>query len=144
MSNSWSERAHAHLRAAGHRQGAARAAVIEFLETQPCCVGAQEIHEALHAIGRPIGLASVYRILDMLADHGLLVRLDLGDGLTRFEPAHTSDEHHHHLVCDGCGKVEAFADDRLERALRDVERRSGYAVAAHDVVVRGECADCRP
>jgi Fur family ferric uptake transcriptional regulator len=46
-------------------------------------------------------------------------------------------------VCDGCGKVEPFADDRLERVIRNVEKRSGYEVAVHDVVLRGACTACR-
>jgi Fur family transcriptional regulator, ferric uptake regulator len=139
----WAERAAEQLRAAGYRRGAARSAVIEFLDAQACCIGAQEIHDELRARGRPIGLASVYRVLETLDAQGLVQRLDVGDGVTRFEPARTDAEHHHHLVCDGCGKVEAFADERLERVIRDVERRSGYAVAAHDVVLRGVCTTCR-
>lgn len=139
---SWSERAATRLRSAGRRGGAARAAVIEFLDRQPCCVGAQEIHDRLRSRGRPVGLASVYRVLEALDENGLVQRLDLGDGTVRFEPVRTDDEHHHHLVCGDCGKVEAFADDRLERVLREVEQRSGYAVAAHDVVLRGACRAC--
>ena len=88
-------------------------------------------------------MATVYRVLDTLAQKGLLQRLDLGDGVTRFEPVRTDDDHHHHLVCDGCGKVESFADERLETVIRDVEERSGYAVAAHEVVLRGACTACR-
>jgi Fur family ferric uptake transcriptional regulator len=140
----WSERATAKLRAAGYRNGAARAAVIEYLDRQSCCAGAQEIYDELRSLGRPIGLASVYRVLETLADQGLVQRVDVGDGVARFEPARTDEDHHHHLVCDGCGKVEAFADDLLERVLRGVEERSGYAVAGHDVVLRGACATCRP
>jgi Fur family ferric uptake transcriptional regulator len=71
-------------------------------------------------------------------------RIDIGAGTSRFEPIHVGGEHHHHLVCDDCGKVEAFADDELERALRRVEGRTGYSVAGHDVVLRGACADCAP
>jgi Fur family ferric uptake transcriptional regulator len=139
----WSERALAELRAAGYRRGAARLAVIDFLDRQECCLGAQEIHDELRLLGTPVGLASVYRVLDVLAQRGLLQRLDLGDGVTRYEPARTDADHHHHLVCDDCGRVESFADDRLERVIRDVERRSGYAVAAHEVVLRGACTSCR-
>ena len=142
-STPWSERALAELRSAGFRRGAARVAVIDFLERQECCLGAQEIHDDLRAGGTAIGLASVYRVLDTLAQRGLLQRVDLGDGVTRYEAARTDSDHHHHLVCDGCGRVESFADDRLERVIRDVERRSGYAVAAHDVVLRGACTSCR-
>jgi Fur family ferric uptake transcriptional regulator len=82
-------------------------------------------------------------VLDQLSEHGLAQRVDLGEGTARYEAALPTGEHHHHLVCDGCGRVESFADDRLERVLRDVERRSGYAVAAHDVVLRGACMSCR-
>ena len=138
----WSERALAELRSAGYRRGSARARVIDFLDRQQCCVGAQEIHRELRSLGEPIGLASVYRVLDVLAEKRLVQRLDLGDGLTRFEAVRDAD-HHHHIVCDDCGKIEVFADERLESVLRDVERSSGYAVAAHDIVLRGACSACR-
>ena len=138
MTTPWAGRA-----TAGLRRGAARARVIEFLDRQECCVGAQEVHAELRAAGEPIGLASVYRVLETLADKGLVHRVDLGDGVTRFEPVRTDEEHHHHLVCDDCGKVEVFADARLERAIRDVEQRSGFEVAAHDIVLRGACSACR-
>ena len=139
----WSERALAELRAAGYRRGAARVAVIEFLDEQACCLGARQIHDELGAAGTPVGLASVYRVLDTLAQRGLLQRLDVGDGVTRYEPVRDDHDHHHHLVCDDCGKVESFADERLETVIRELEERSGYAVAAHEVVLRGACATCR-
>jgi len=110
---------------------------------QSCCLAAQEIHDRLRAAGRPVGLASVYRVLDTLTEKGLLQRLELGDGVSRFEAVRADHEHHHHLVCDGCGKVETFSDERLETAIRQVEHRSGFAVAAHDVVLRGACSACR-
>jgi Fur family transcriptional regulator, ferric uptake regulator len=139
----WSERALAELRSAGHRRGSARARVIDFLDRQRCCVGAQEIHRNLQALGEPIGLASVYRVLDVLAEKRLVQRLDLGDGVTRFEPVREAEDHHHHIVCDDCGKIEVFADERLERVIKDVEHSSGYEVAAHDIVLRGACSACR-
>ena len=74
---------------------------------------------------------------------GLVQRIDLGDGVARFEPAHAGGDHHHHLVCDDCGKVEPFEDARLESAIARVADGRGYAVAAHDVVLRGACEDCR-
>jgi Fur family ferric uptake transcriptional regulator len=140
--NSWEQRATEELRAAGYRAGSARREVIRFLNSQSCCLGAQEIHDELRASGRVIGLASVYRVLDTLTERGLLQRLEFGDGVARFEPIRDDHSHHHHLVCDGCGKVETFSDERLERALRDVESKSGYAVAVHDVVLRGACTAC--
>jgi Fur family ferric uptake transcriptional regulator len=139
----WSQRALAELGSAGYRRGAARTRVIDFLDRQQCCVGAQEIHRELRSLGEPIGLASVYRVLDMLAAKRLVQRLDLGDGVARFEPVREAEDHHHHIVCDDCGKIEAFADERLETVIRDVEESSGYAVAAHDIVLRGACDACR-
>jgi Fur family ferric uptake transcriptional regulator len=143
FAETWAERAIDELRAAGYRAGQARLEVIGLLDSQTCCLGAQEIHDRLRASGRPVGLASVYRVLDTLAERGLLQRLELGDGIARFEPVRIDHGHHHHLVCDGCGKVETFADESLEKAIRQVESRSGYAVAAHDVVLRGACSACR-
>lgn len=138
----WAEDARAHLRRTGHRPGAAGMIVLEYLASQPCCRGAQEIHEALSKRRRKIGLASVYRMLDTLAEQGLVQRVDVGDGIARYEPARDA-EHHHHLVCGECGKVEPFEDPKLESAIEAVEERSGYSVVAHEVVLRGACSDCR-
>ena len=93
--------------------------------------------------GARVGIASVYRALEGLDEFGLVQRVDLGDGVARFEPAHSGGDHHHHLVCDDCGRVEPFADSTLETAIARVARGRGYAVAAHDVVLRGACEDCR-
>ena len=87
-------------------------------------------------------MASVYRALDTLAELRLVQRVEAGDGVARFEPSR-ADHHHHHLVCDDCGKVEPFTDDPLERALERAAGRLGYALEQHDVVLRGACEDCR-
>jgi len=139
----WADHALASLRDAGYRSGGARRTVVEYLNDQNCCLSAQETHERLAAAGARVGIASVYRILDLLAAQGLLTRVDLGDGLARYEPARPSGHHHHHLVCGDCGKVEPFEDDALERELTRVAGRLGYAMDAHDVVLRGACDDCR-
>jgi len=132
------------FRSKGHRSGGARRAVVELLGRQDCCLTAQEIFDRLRGEGRRVGIASVYRVLEQLTRDGFVQRIDIGEGTSRFEPVHEGGEHHHHLVCDDCGKVEAFADDELERALRKVEGRTGYSVAGHDVVLRGTCRDCAP
>lgn len=138
----WAETTLAALIAKGHRDSGARRAVVELLGRQHCCLTAQEIFDQLRSEGRRVGIASVYRTLEQLSRDGYVQRIDIGAGTSRFEPIHADGEHHHHLVCDDCGKVEAFADDELERALRRVERRTGYSVAGHDVVLRGACDDC--
>lgn len=137
MTASWEEGA------LGTRQGGrGRRAVIELLARQSCCVTAQEIFDLLRSGGSGVGLATVYRTVDQLSKDGFLQRIEFGDGTTRYEPAEIGGHHHHHVVCNSCGKVDAFQDDRLEQALQRVEQRTGYDVAAHDVVLRGTCGDC--
>jgi Fur family ferric uptake transcriptional regulator len=127
----------------GLRNGGARRAVIDLLAGQDCCLTAQEIFDRLRASGRQVGIASIYRVLELLSSEGLVQRIDLGSGISRFEPIHPGGDHHHHIVCDACGKVEAFEDPQLENAIHRLEETSGYAVAGHDVVLHGACGACR-
>jgi Fur family ferric uptake transcriptional regulator len=138
---SWSEEAVRALEEHG-RTGGARRAVVELLGRQDCCLTAQQIFDELRGGGRRVGIATVYRVLEQLSERGLVQRVDVGAGTARYEAALPSGEHHHHLVCDDCGKVEAFADDELEAVIHDVERRTGYSIAGHDVVLRGACREC--
>jgi Fur family ferric uptake transcriptional regulator len=138
LMDSWAAEANERLHAAGYRSGAARTAVIELLDGEDCCVSAADVHAALR---RRVGLASVYRVLESLHETGSVRRVDVGDGIARYEPLRV--DHHHHLVCTECGKVEAFDDPALERAIRRVEESSGYAVETHDVVLQGACDTCR-
>jgi len=138
---SWSDEALAVLEARG-RSGGARRAVVELLGRQDCCLTAQQIFDRLRAEGRRVGIATVYRVLEQLSERGLVQRVHVGAGTALYEAALPSGEHHHHLVCDDCGKVEAFADDELEAVIHKVERRTGYTIGGHDVVLRGACRDC--
>jgi Fur family ferric uptake transcriptional regulator len=139
----WTETTIEMLARKGLRNGGARRAVIDLLASQDCCLTAQAIFDRLRESGRQVGIASVYRVLELLTSEGVVQRIDLGSGSSRYEPLHSSGDHHHHLLCDSCGKVEAFEDPKLERALVGVETASGYLVAGHDVVVHGACGDCR-
>jgi Fur family transcriptional regulator, ferric uptake regulator len=138
----WAREALDSLEAAGYRRGGARESVVELLGRQNCCLSAQDIHEQLRKARRPVGIASVYRALETLAELRLVKRVDAGDGIARYEPATADGEHHHHLVCRDCGKVEAFSDSRLERAIDRLADGLGYSVDEHEVVLVGACADC--
>ena len=142
MATAWREQVETDLESAGLRRGGARRAVVEYLARQHCCLSAQEIHDGLRADGVRVGIASVYRVLDTLAELRLVQRVDFGDGTARFEPVEPDGHHHHHLVCDTCGKVEPFEDDPLEQALHAVADRLGYAMRGHEVVVHGACGAC--
>jgi Fur family ferric uptake transcriptional regulator len=139
----WVDHAVAELRRAGYRSGGARAAVVRHLGEQDCCLSAQEVYDGLRHKGRAVGIASVYRSLELLAELRLVHRVDLGGTVTRFEPSHPGGEHHHHVVCDDCGRVAQFEDGGLESALSRVAGRLGFELEGHDVVLRGSCADCR-
>jgi len=138
----WAEHARDELRRAGHRSGGARTAVLDVIAGQDCCLTAQEIFDDLRAAGRDAGIASVYRALELLTRMGLVRRVELAEAAA-YEPALPGGEHHHHVVCDRCGKVSPFEDEALERAIERLTGRLEYDVGGHDVVLRGACRDCR-
>jgi Fur family ferric uptake transcriptional regulator len=138
----WAQHANTILADAGYRSGRARRAVVEALAGVDCCLSAPQIADDLRSRGERIGIASVYRALELLSQTGLVARLDVGDGTARFEAALPDGAHHHHLVCAHCGRVSAFADTLLEQAIDRVAARLDYRVDAHDVVLRGTCPDC--
>jgi Fur family ferric uptake transcriptional regulator len=138
----WVEHTAEILRRAGHRSSAPRMAVVETLGRHDCLLTAREISDRLRAEGRDVGVATVYRALELLEGLGLLRRLETGEGTARFEPAHPSGEHHHHLVCDRCGEVSAFEDTELERSMGRLAARLDFVVEGHDVVLRGRCRSC--
>jgi Fur family ferric uptake transcriptional regulator len=138
----WVDYAAAQLADAGYQKGAARTAVIDCLGRQACAVSAQQIEQELREAGAGVGRASIYRALEQLEQLGLVHRLDLGGGMATYEAAEASGEHHHHLLCDRCGRVVPFHDPKLERAISEVTRRSDFDVSAHDVTLHGLCPRC--
>ena len=140
----WAESATRALSESGHRAGGARAAVVEALAKQSCCLSAREIADELRGTGTKVGLASVYRALDLLHEMTLVQRVDLGDGGLRYEPILPGGEHHHHAVCDSCGNVTAFEDDRLEADLERLAKRLSHSIEAHELVIHGACGRCDP
>jgi Fur family transcriptional regulator, ferric uptake regulator len=138
----WAAHANATLTEAGYRSGRARRAVVAALGGVDCCLSAPQIADRLRSGGERIGIASVYRALELLSQTGLVARLDVGDGTARYEAALPDGDHHHHLICAHCGRVSAFADSLLESAIDRVADRLDYRVDAHDVVLRGTCPDC--
>jgi Fur family transcriptional regulator, ferric uptake regulator len=138
----WASAARASLSQAGHRAGGAREAVVALLARQTCCVSAQDISDGLRDGGTDVGIASIYRALDLLHEMGLVQRVEFGEGPARYEPVVPGGDHHHHAVCDHCGRVTAFEDDRLERQLERLAGRLDHSMSAHDIVIHGSCARC--
>jgi Fur family ferric uptake transcriptional regulator len=140
---SWTEHTLRALADAGYRASAPRSEVIDAVASLGCSVTAREISDLLRERGSGVGLASIYRALDVLDRLRLVQRFDVGEGVARYEPAFPDGDHHHHIVCDSCGAVSAFEDDALEKAIHHVSGRVDYSVAAHEVTLHGECPTCR-
>jgi Fur family transcriptional regulator, ferric uptake regulator len=139
----WADYARGVLDRAGHRKARARDAVIELLAGQSCALSALEIEDRLRAGDQRVARASIYRILELLGEHGLIARLELGDGTTRYELIDPGGEHHHHLLCDSCGRVVPFDDRELERAIERLSRRLEFRADDHEVVLHGACRACQ-
>jgi Fur family transcriptional regulator, ferric uptake regulator len=135
---SWSERALRALSEAGFRSGGGRRQVVELLGKQGCALTALEIDRRLPEVGR----ATVYRALEQLEGLGLIQRVDVGGDAAGYEGVDPGGQHHHHIVCEHCGRVVAFEDDRLESAILAVTKRPDFKVSSHEVTLRGECASC--
>jgi len=138
----WSELTSELLQRDGYRSARARRVVVDVLARADCCLSVPEIVETARAAGETVGVASVYRVLELLVDKGVVQKIDLGGERAHYERVDHA-QHHHHLVCNECGRVEPFSDRELEAALEGVQARAGFAVASHDVLLRGECDDCR-
>jgi Fur family ferric uptake transcriptional regulator len=102
---------------------------------------AAEQHQSLEGIRArcpEVGIVTVYRALDLLSGLGLVRRLDLGDG-PRYELA---ENHHHHLICEGCGEITEF--ERCPMDLQSLPDFGGdFEVHAHSLEVYGTCSECR-
>jgi Fur family ferric uptake transcriptional regulator len=127
---------------AGYRRGGARRAILELLDEQACALSALEIQRALRARSRSVSRASVYRVLEELEAIGLVQRVEVGQGTVRYEPLRHGPGHHHHLVCDRCGRLQPFTDDGLERAIRRLSERLPLRVSEHEIVIHGACETC--
>ncbi len=88
-----------------------------------------------------VSLATVYRTMKLLAESGLAVARQFGDGQTRYETAR--DQHHDHLICTGCGRIVEFENERIEEQQLRVARRHGFTVESHKLELYGRCPACR-
>ncbi len=141
-SDSWIDWASTQLSSAGYRRGGARREVMELMAGQSCALSAFEIEDQLATGVRRVSRASIYRILEELEAVGAIQRVDIGAGITRYEPLREGPGHHHHLVCDLCGRLEPFRDEGLERAIKRASARVPLDVSEHEIVLHGTCRSC--
>ena len=119
-----------------------RTAVTRVLAGRPAFRTAQEIHELLLTLGAPVGLATVYRTLQSLAEAGDVDVIRTPAGQSAYRDCSRSPQHHHHLVCRSCGASIEVSFDAFEGALGELAARHGFRDVLHEVTLFGLCARC--
>jgi Fur family transcriptional regulator, ferric uptake regulator len=100
------------------------------------------IRRELKQRGDRVGMATVYRTLDLLVESGLVRTHEFGEGFRRYE-AMADQSDHEHLICEQCGRVVEFANERLERLLPVLADEQGFQHRRHKVEIYGVCRTCR-
>ncbi|EOT27536.1 hypothetical protein C805_01644 [Eubacterium sp. 14-2] len=106
---------------------------------------AEEIYETVKAEFPEIGLATVYRTIQLLSELDLVESVQLGDGCVRYEIGKIGEKEahrHHHLICLECGKVISFWDDLLEELEERIRESASFQVINHEVKFYGYCESC--
>lgn len=130
------------LHAGGHKVTPQRRAVVRILARCHRHMTTAELHAAAAAERGDVGLVTVYRTLRLLADLGLVCQLS-ADGRQPSYVLRRPEEHHHHLVCSGCGHVVDFTSSDVERLEDRLARETGYRIEGHILEFTGQCPDCR-
>lgn len=136
------------LRDKGLKVTGQRLKVLEAMESCPQeHFSAEEIYEIVKADCPKIGLATIYRTIQLLNELHLIDRINFDDGFVRYEmgstPNHEQKHRHHHLICKKCGRVISFRDDLLEGLEEKIADTAGFLVVDHEVKLYGYCIACR-
>lgn len=124
----------------GVRSTRQRSAIVDLLDNTEEFRSAQDLHDDLRKRGEGIGLTTVYRTLQSLAEAGSVdvLRTDSGESLFR----RCSSGHHHHLVCRRCGFTVEVDGPEVERWSHEVADAHGFEEVSHTVEIFGTCRDC--
>lgn len=120
----------------------AQRAVLGALGADSAFLSAQEIHARLRTGTDAVGLTSVYRALQALADDGAVDVVRTPGGELAYRRC-ASSAHHHHLVCTSCGATVEVEAPALEAWVAEVARANDYDVSSHTLEVTGTCRRCR-
>ncbi len=105
---------------------------------------AEDIYDRTRDEAPDIGLATIYRTLDLFEELGLVSRLEFGAGGRRYEFSLDRDKHyHHHLLCLGCGNILEFNEDLLDTLEETIGKESGFQIVDHSLRFFGYCAKCQ-
>jgi Fur family ferric uptake transcriptional regulator/Fur family peroxide stress response transcriptional regulator len=118
-----------------------RAAVLDVVREAHDHPTARDIYRRVKGRAPGIGFATVYRTLNLLADHGEVLELQLGDDAVARYDGNTG--HHDHLVCTNCGEIVDLSVPLPDAVLSQAARRSGYDIHGYELQFHGRCRDCR-
>ena len=129
------------LKRAGLKITTPRVKILEILGSRgQHHLSAEDIYRKLLEAGEDVGLATVYRVLTQFESAGLVTRHNFEAGTAVFEI--TGDDHHDHLVCVKCSKVEEFCDPIIEDRLNEIAIDANYQVTYHAFNIYGLCKEC--
>lgn len=126
-----------------------RQAVIQALENMPGHHTAEEIFFNVHKRYPGIGLATIYRTLDLLVRLGIVRRYNFWSGGTKYELIKKEEKHHHHLICKECGKVLDYDDflkeerELVQKIEKVLSERHNFKIDSHNLVFYGICENCQ-
>ena len=131
------------LRNVGLKVTLPRVKILQILEKQINVrhLTAEQVYKILLSEDEEIGLATVYRVLTQFEAAGLVTRHHFEGGNSVFEL--TTAEHHDHIVCMKCGKVDEFADESIETRQKEVAKKLGYDLTDHSLYLYGFCPQCK-
>lgn len=130
------------LRKAGLKVTLPRVKILQLLEnSETRHLSAEDVYKALIDQGEEVGLATVYRVLTQFESAGLVMRHRFEGGHSVFE-LHTV-EHHDHIVCSKCGKVEEFFDEIIEERQDKIAAEYGFEITDHSLYLYGICGECQ-
>lgn len=114
-----------------------------LLEHQEKHLSAEDVYTLVKKRMPDVGLATVYRSLELFLENNIIHSVDFGDGRKRYEyGAQEGEHHHHHAICIKCNKVIEINDDLLEELENQVHKEHGFKVANHDLKIFGYCKEC--
>lgn len=125
---------------AGLKKTKSRQQVLELLLKEGRPMDALEIYTLLVREDTTIDQVTVYRVLDIFFQKGLVHRLEFQEGKFRYELA---GEEHHHLICQNCGKIEDISDCGLEAFEKEIRQKKGFIVKKHSLEFFGLCSVCQ-
>ena len=133
----------------GFRWTLTRKAILDLLSRTSKHMSAQEIYDTLLKSYPGIGLSTIYRTLDLLSRMGLVNRLNIGEGKSRYEYRSGEEKAHHHFICTNCGKIIDYIDfldeelDLVGKIEKNLARKYNFIVKDHNIDFYGLCKDCR-